>query len=228
MEFDWRPRTRTKRIIVHCSHLPRDGRPHAALMQAKAGVMGLLAIGYHLVIERDGLVVEGRPVDCIGSHTPGCNHDSVGVCLAGIDTYTVEQLKALGAVLAALCLQFPGVGIFGHTELQRYRNRDLTCPAGLDMEAVREAVLPFVPQEVSPVTIDIPTPENLTPQNRLLVEYLKSGRSLSTMVAITSLGVFTLSKRIAELRAMGLPIHDTWATDHHGRRYKKYTLAAEA
>lgn len=61
-----------------------------------------------------------------------------------------------------------------------------------------------------------------SPQLTLVIEYLKSGRGLSGLIAHTVLGVTSLTTRIAELRKMGLPIAGKWHKDHSGKRFMVY------
>lgn len=64
----------------------------------------------------------------------------------------------------------------------------------------------------------------LTPQDKLVYDYLMSGRALTSLVAMVNLGVGSLTARIATLRKLGLKIADEWAADHFNRRYKKYQV----
>lgn len=66
----------------------------------------------------------------------------------------------------------------------------------------------------------------LTTQEQIVYDYLMKGRSLTTLVAITCLGVQSLSSRIAELRAMGLKVSDKWETDQFDRQFKLYFIPA--
>lgn len=69
------------------------------------------------------------------------------------------------------------------------------------------------------------TPEQaakLNPQESLVYEYLQKGKTLTNMIAIVSLGVGSLTARIAGLRRLGLEIADEWAEDHFNKRYKRY------
>lgn len=70
----------------------------------------------------------------------------------------------------------------------------------------------------------------LTAQQKLIVDYLKPGRTLTNMVAITCLGIGSLSSRIAELRKLGFEITDELDTtsDPHGRTFKKYRMGEKA
>ena len=69
----------------------------------------------------------------------------------------------------------------------------------------------------------------LTPQAIILLDYFKSGKTISNLIAIGNMGIGSLTKRVAELRAKGYDIKGVWKVDHHGKRYKEYSLAvAEA
>lgn len=149
----YKPRTETTVIILHDSHTPPDictteDVPRWSVLAHSGGLkMGILSIGYHFIIERDGEVVPCRGIDLIGSHTPGHNMDSIGVCLVGgreeidgdgVDNFTEAQRTSLLELLHDLRLKYPGVKLKGHTEVQRYRKRDTPpCPA-LDMDILRE------------------------------------------------------------------------------------------
>lgn len=68
----------------------------------------------------------------------------------------------------------------------------------------------------------------LAPQAKLVFDYLMSKRKLTPLIAITNLGVASITTRISELRAKGMEIADEWAKDHHGRRYKVYWVEGSA
>lgn len=149
----YKPRRETNRIILHDSHtLPNvtqtEDVPRWAALAHDGGLkMGLMSIGYHFIIERDGAVVPCRDRHLVGSHTPGFNLDSIGVCLVGgreelggdgVDNFTGEQRHALLRLLHELRQEYPCVDIVGHTEVQRYRRRDHPpCPP-IDMDLLRE------------------------------------------------------------------------------------------
>lgn len=68
----------------------------------------------------------------------------------------------------------------------------------------------------------------LSPQAQLVLDCLQSGRSVTNLIALTNLGVASLTTRIAELRKLGFDIQDEWKEDHFERRYKEYRIAAAA
>lgn len=142
----YKPRKATTDIIIHDSHTAPSVVNTADYLRAYGREMGLLDVGYHYVIERYGKVQPCRHVDAVGSHTPGHNLRSVGICLAGgtdefgnpESNFGGMQMVALEALVTGLLSTYgPHVKVWGHTELQRYRNRDLKCPQ-FDMKAWRE------------------------------------------------------------------------------------------
>lgn len=151
----YKRRATTTRIILHDSHTTPDITSGdevprwKALARDGALRMGLLDIGYHLIIERDGTVAEGRDIELVGTHTPGHNMDSIGVCLVGGrldmdtsgDNFTSDQWAALFSSIYELKGRFGALDVLGHSEVQRYRNRALpNCPP-VDMEDVRQELL---------------------------------------------------------------------------------------
>ncbi|CAE7866145.1 unnamed protein product, partial [Symbiodinium necroappetens] len=109
--------------------------------------MGLLDIGYHFIIERDATVVETRDRHLIGTHTPGHNLDSIGICLVGgrelgmeggVNNFLKVQLDTLFDLIFNLRTEFGFLKLVGHSEVQKYRNRMLPdCPA-LEMDDLRQ------------------------------------------------------------------------------------------
>lgn len=79
----------------------------------------------------------------------------------------------------------------------------------------------------NPPSTPQPTPEGITAQAQLVLDYLKAGRTLTPMIAMVSLGIGSLTSRIAELRKAGVEIGDEWYKDHFKRRYKTYWLGKE-
>ena len=125
------------KIIIHCA-ATREGQNvktstirkwHTA--PAPKG-RGWSDIGYHYVIELDGKVVEGRPLERRGAHTKGQNTCSIGICYVGgvdedlkpKDTRTPEQKEAMYQLIAELQEQFPKAKLHGHNE---FANK--ACPS---------------------------------------------------------------------------------------------------
>ena len=126
-------------IIVHCAAT----RPHwmegrtaqekvAEIRRWHVQENNWADIGYHYIIDRNGEVVTGRPLERAGAHVSGRNATTIGICLIGghgstpndqfADHYTPEQDWALRKLLDDLRERFP-VPVSGHNQ---YANK--ACP----------------------------------------------------------------------------------------------------
>jgi N-acetyl-anhydromuramyl-L-alanine amidase AmpD len=104
---------------------------------------GWRAIGYHYIIDRDGTVANGRPLEQVGAHVKGHNANSIGIALLGgfggaaddmfADHYTPAQDKALRKLIADLQTRFPEIGkVTGHSTYARK-----SCPCFIVGEWLR-------------------------------------------------------------------------------------------
>lgn len=146
--FTFRPRATTKRIIIHESHTGPEVLRAVDYLRAQGRRNGLLEVGYHTVIERDGTWTTTRPFDRMGSHSAGCNHDSIGVCLAGNDDWSAvaeEMLRLRGrlitlkAAYAHLSDIYGYLPVFGHDEVVRRKptpDHPTKCPS-INMDWLR-------------------------------------------------------------------------------------------
>jgi N-acetylmuramoyl-L-alanine amidase len=114
-----------KRIIIHCSATKegRDIKTETIRSWHMKG-RGWSDIGYHFVIELDGTIMEGRPMERIGAHTRGYNRDSIGICYVGglgsdkraKDTRTAQQKRSMDDLIDSLLDRFRGATVHGHNE----------------------------------------------------------------------------------------------------------------
>ncbi len=141
------------RLIIHCAATP-NGDPlsgdkyhgltapqiidrwHAQRgfirrpADTKAFNPNLPYIGYHYVIDCDGVVYSGRSEAEQGAHTLGYNRDSIGIslgiCLTGTSAYTGIQWDALEDLIRELQAryQLPDARIIGHRDTSPDTNRD--------------------------------------------------------------------------------------------------------
>lgn len=140
--FHFKPRPKTTRIIVHESHTPASVLRAVHLLRAQGRANGLLEVGYHYVIERDGFLTETRPLSRMGSHAPGCNHDSVGICMAAdkdwVGSEHPRQVATLIKVFHHLILNYgPDLQVQGHDEAMRRKDLTHKCPS-FSMYVVRQ------------------------------------------------------------------------------------------
>lgn len=127
---------RIAKIILHCSATP-NGRPHTAAdvdawhrghgYRRSNGVInpGLPHIGYHYIINVDGVVSTGRGLAEIGAHAYGHNQESIGVCMIGTNKFTRAQWLAVSELCHLLSKAFPAAEVMGHRDLPNVKK---TCP----------------------------------------------------------------------------------------------------
>jgi len=114
-----------EKIIIHCSATPegRDVKIETIKSWHVKG-RGWSDIGYHYVIELNGMIKFGRPLEKSGAHTKGHNATSIGICYVGgidkdkkpKDTRTEQQKEALIQLIDILLNDYPDATIHGHNE----------------------------------------------------------------------------------------------------------------
>lgn len=113
-----------KEIIVHCADTPEGRDDKAADIKRWHKAQGWSDIGYHYVIDLDGTIEPGRPLETAGAHCTGHNANSIGICYIGgcdkdmkpKDTRTDEQKAALLLLLKYLVAKYPVAKIYGHKD----------------------------------------------------------------------------------------------------------------
>jgi N-acetyl-anhydromuramyl-L-alanine amidase AmpD len=121
-------------IIVHCTATRPDWWGTRTTAQKVAEVRRWHIqdrkwsdIGYHFLIDRNGTVVAGRPLQTVGAHTQGHNTGTIGISLFGghgssatdafAENYTPEQDKALRDLIAHLRTNYPSITkVSGHNQ----------------------------------------------------------------------------------------------------------------
>lgn len=126
-------------IIIHCSATRAGQDVRAADIDKWHKERGFACIGYNFVIDLDGTVEVGRPLNRDGAH---CNTDglsgksynkhSIGICYVGgldengnpADTRTPEQKQALADLVYRLINEYPIIEVLGHRDASRDINGD--------------------------------------------------------------------------------------------------------
>lgn len=113
------------KIIIHCS-ASREGQSlTVADIDKMHRARGWNGIGYHYIVDIDGSVHGGRPVEKVGAHVSGHNADSIGICYVGgldragnpKDTRTEAQKAAIRELVNELCRKYPAVvEVKGHRD----------------------------------------------------------------------------------------------------------------
>lgn len=117
-------------IIIHTTATPPDWRAKSKTSAKVSEVRrwhkerGWSDIGYHHLIDRDGTIAAGRPLERVGAHVKGHNTGTIGVALFGgagsaatdrfEDNYTPEQDAALRQYIADMQARFGPLKISAH------------------------------------------------------------------------------------------------------------------
>lgn len=113
-----------KEIIIHCADTPEGRDVRADEIRKWHKAKGWSDIGYHYVIDLDGTIEAGRPIEQAGAHAQGHNAHSIGICYVGgcdknmkpKDTRTEAQKDSILCLLKFLRLKYPKAQIFGHRD----------------------------------------------------------------------------------------------------------------
>lgn len=131
-------------IVVHHSASPR-ATTTTTMIRGWHAERDFEDIGYHFVIEGNGDIVHGRPLQFDGAHCKGHNANTIGICLVGNNTVEGEewapvQIEALFTLCRALgTLTTPHVSIVGHRQLGQTE-----CPGDGQMSYLLAALQRFV------------------------------------------------------------------------------------
>ena len=124
-------------IIVHCAateahkdFTARDIKLWHTLPPPKGN--GWKDIGYHFVIDLNGTIEVGRPIEQIGAHCKNHNTGTIGICYVGglkngkpSDTRTDAQKASLIKLINSLKVVFPTITkVSGHRD---YANKACPC-----------------------------------------------------------------------------------------------------
>ena len=96
----------------------------------------MLEIGHHIVVDRHGISHVFRPIETMGNHTPGHNHESLSVCLVGgidekgvpCENFTNAQFDTAAYLLAMAVKEWPEVTPVSRYLLQRRKGDPETPP----------------------------------------------------------------------------------------------------
>ena len=120
-------------IILHCTATraewwagKRTSEKVAEIRRWHVDGNGWSDIGYHFLIDRDGTIAKGRPIERTGAHVAGHNTGTIGISLFGghgsaetdnfADNFTAAQDKALRGLLNDLRGIYGPVSVTGHNE----------------------------------------------------------------------------------------------------------------
>lgn len=132
----FQPLSEVTRVVIHHSASPRHTTT-AQIRHWHTRDNGWQDIGYHYVIEQDGRIHCGRPIDHIPAAQRGFNTGSVAICITGDNTrdeykWNLLQKQSLRDLISCLRKLLPNpFTIFGHRDLP---GAATLCP-GLDVRS---------------------------------------------------------------------------------------------
>lgn len=149
----YRLRTKTTKVVLHDTLTAPSQSNLEAFLAVKSRTQGLLTMGWHFLILRDGKLIECRPVACMGAHMRG-DRFSIGIAMAGglselvadpetgeleaapVDNFTPEQGVTLRDLFRHVIWPTYGddIPFVGHSEDRPHHGRQ--CPS-IDMEQCR-------------------------------------------------------------------------------------------
>jgi len=120
-------------IVVHCTATNPDWWASRSINQKISEIRkwhinqrGWSDIGYHYLIDRDGKIGVGRPVEKIGAHVQGRNEGTIGISLLGgydaantdrfDSNFTALQNQAIRSLISDLSKRFSINIISGHNQ----------------------------------------------------------------------------------------------------------------
>lgn len=109
-------------IVVHHTATPSYATVES-IRNYHVNIRGWRDIGYHYLVQRDGVIRLGRPDHIQGAHCSGHNADSIGVALIGnfeetpLGMEVETQVNSLKMLLQDLTLRYKDARVVGHKEL---------------------------------------------------------------------------------------------------------------
>jgi len=142
--------TRALSAITHIAvhHSATKTGSAEAFARYHVNTSGWPGIGYHFVIEKDGIIKWTNNLQVVSYHVGNSNRKAVGICLTGDFSEqepTREQWDSLFDLLKTLLaeLNFSHDSVWGHSQFPGYESKPCPC---IDMTYVRQQLIkPAVP-----------------------------------------------------------------------------------
>lgn len=130
---------KVNKVILHCTASP-DGKKYTLeQLERDHKARGFLGIGYHGVIDIEGVYHNTRPYDQAGAHCVGENSQALGIAMVGTNRFSRRQFQTLEENLDLLFHRFDlcSHDLFGHYQFQSAIKQGKTCP-NLSIELIRK------------------------------------------------------------------------------------------
>lgn len=144
-------------IVIHHSATQPTRDNASAFARFHIQTRGWPGIGYHYVVNPDGIVDKCQPVSAISYHAGGVNSRAVGICVVGNFDYTMPSSRQWNTAID-LCKQIiqaiPNIKtIIGHNEVP---GTSKSCPGKrFKLDAFRAALESNETEEGRPASQDM-------------------------------------------------------------------------
>lgn len=104
-----------KYLVIHSTHTYDTFEKLLAYHQS----LGCAGVGYHLFIDKEGVVFQSRPYEKEGAHALGFNTTSIGLCIHSYKgIISSKNTSVAKQVIALLQKTYPDISILSHTQAQ--------------------------------------------------------------------------------------------------------------
>lgn len=119
-----------KLITIHCADSQNGKEYPLERMRQDHLARGFLDIGYHKLIQPNGQVENGRPLNVVGAHVADHNRGNIGICLIGSTKFSRAQWDALRRTLDGIFLTYSirKTELYGHCQFDSAIKQGKTCP----------------------------------------------------------------------------------------------------
>lgn len=121
---------RHHRITVHCTATKNGENISRGTIEGWHKDRGFDEIGYHFIIQPDGLIETGRDIKKDGAHVLGANAGNIGIVLCGTDKFSQFQFNSLKSLLDTLIVVH-GISkwqIYCHNQFESAIKQKKACP----------------------------------------------------------------------------------------------------
>lgn len=118
------------RITVHCTATKDGENVLRDTIDAWHRARGFKEIGYHYIIQPDGLIVSGRSLDKDGAHVEGANSGNVGIVMCGNSRFTQFAWNSLKELIGVIVNKYNVAPweIHCHNQFISAQKQGKTCP----------------------------------------------------------------------------------------------------
>lgn len=118
------------KFTIHCSDSANGKRVDISEIRSWHLARGFTDVGYHVVIQPDGEIQNGRGLNVVGAHVKDANTGNLGICLVGKDKFTRKQFEVMADWIENVrrTYSIPAWEVHCHYEFPSAVVQGKTCP----------------------------------------------------------------------------------------------------